>query len=702
MRSLLLCLALACAARSFAQADSANVPFSENGWYLSPHGTIRILVLFAEIEYDVHPEKDPQPNGSAHWPKGQLPTWKDDVFDPQPLAQPKAMVTRYYHDVSMGDFVVLGDRIDRILTIRESEQKNMSNWSAMAVAEANKLGALHTAHGLAIDDFDLWKEVGRVGYPKEPGPDTPHSYDHVMTILRNSALTHGQGSTDPGSSGKLYGFDSDSQSRFGAMNALPFEILKHEFNHLLLGGNNFHSGGGNASQFQSYFINLQGGWSLMGAASSSLLTCSGWDRDRLGWRAPNARYRINARDHDGHGVNGDLDPVAGDTGLFVLRDFVTSGDALRIRLPYLADDELPEWIWVENHQTLARNGSPTDRFHWEADNASCIEPARPGLYMQVQVDREERAGKNVFGGDADYLHPLTASGHFDVYLGDDTLNDKCPFGGQVISYVQRSDLQNPLTGNCEQELPVYDRNGDGLLERKEHYIPNMARRDDGLHNNAIFFGRTAHAFTLAGNPVLGMGTNPSSANVLTLVSTGTKSRYKGGKPDVRTIHLNGVSVRIVAERPDGSIEVRVRNNDTYIDRDLRWCADSIVLHAIEGHRGYALFLAPGRRILLDRSRTPTRLDRPESVGAITYFSDPTRLTVLPGARMHLAAKAKLELENGSELHLLPGSTLELAPKAALRLAAGSRIVVHGDARVQAATKQVKKWRKKGRLVLQPQ
>ena len=56
------------------------------------------------------------------------------------------------------------------------------------------------------------------------------------------------------------------------MNALPFEILKHEFNHLLLGGNNFHSGGGNAPMFQSYFMSLQGGWSMMGAANSSLLT----------------------------------------------------------------------------------------------------------------------------------------------------------------------------------------------------------------------------------------------------------------------------------------------------------------------------------------------------------------------------------------------------------------------------------------------
>ena len=34
---------------AFAQADTATVPRSENGWYLSPHGVIRVLVLFCEI-----------------------------------------------------------------------------------------------------------------------------------------------------------------------------------------------------------------------------------------------------------------------------------------------------------------------------------------------------------------------------------------------------------------------------------------------------------------------------------------------------------------------------------------------------------------------------------------------------------------------------------------------------------------------------
>ncbi|MCB9168904.1 MAG: hypothetical protein H6597_03050 [Flavobacteriales bacterium] len=676
--------------RAFGQCDTTDLPCSENGWYLSPHGTIRVLVIFAEIDYDKNPSGDPADPNAEHWRKGELPRWKDDLFEPFPTVTPKAMVTKYYHDISLGQFTVLGDYVDRIVTIKESTHSGLNNamtLSRAAVEEANGFGALRTAHHLGVADFDLWKRGGKPGLPKAEGPDDPHSYDHVMVILRNSSLGHGRGSTDPGSPGELFGYQSDTESRFGGMNALPFEILKHEFNHLLLGGNNFHSGGGNAAQFQSYFIPLQGGWSMMGASSSSLLTCSGWDRDRLGWRAPDALFRVNARNQDGRTINSDIDPVEGDTGIFVLRDFVTSGDALRIRLPYLEKGAFPQWIWVENHQTHAHNGSPTDRFHWEDTGNPCIEPAAPGLYMQVQVDRDDKTGRDIYGGDADYLHPLTACGHFDLRLSTDTLKWSCPFGGTTVAYVESKDMENPLTGNCEQELPVYDRDHNHRLDRGEHFIPNAAIRGGRVHDNAIFFGRTEQAFTLDGVRKLGMGTNPSSANVLTLVSAGGRARYQGALPDDRVVHLNGISIELIDMDDEGHAHIRVRNDDTRIDQDRRWCGDSIVLAPIRGHSGYALELAAGRRITFDRSLTPTRVDQPETVAGTTYFSDPTRFVVLPGARVRLEEKAKWVLENGSEVHLMPGAHLELDTGAEIIERSGSHFIVHEGAEVVRREKQ---------------
>jgi hypothetical protein len=682
---------------AIAGAQDKPLQQSIHGWHLSPHGTIRILVIFAEIEYDQNRGKDPQPDGADHWPKGQLPTWKDDVFDPFPLDLPKAMVSRYYHDISLGQYVVLGDYIDQLMTIRESEHRigSVHALGQLAVAEANKMDGLRTKNGLSIEDFDMWKRGGRPGLPKEAGADDPHSYDHVMVIFRNSGLTHGQGSVDAGSPGALFGHPSDSQSRFGAMNGLPFEILKHEYNHLLLGGNNFHSGGGNAAQFQSYFINLQGGWSMMGAAGSSLLTCAAWDRQRLGWRAAGANHDVNAADATGEYVNGDIDPMRGDTGIYVLRDFVTTGDALRIKIPFIPEDRHQQWLWLENHHGYEMNGSPTDRFHWE--EMRCIDPVRPGIFMLMQVDREDREGVNIFGGHADYLRPMPATGMYDLSLRGDTIFNACPFGGNSLPFRMDRNRANPLAGNHEQELPVHDKNNDGILTAAEHWIPGHRIRNGRVEGEAVFFGRPEHAFTVQGNNKIGMGTNPSTANMMTLVSGGTTDRYKRATPNVRTVYLNGISVELLDVSATGAVTIRVRTGDTRLVEDIRWCADSLVLPPLKGQDGRSLTLDDRVRLTIDRSITPTRINEADTIGGRIWFSDPTTFIVSEDADVLMRPGSLLDLRNGTRMHLMPGSSMELSRKARIRIDSGSLLVVHEGAAIKGEERMIAKLERRGRL-----
>ncbi len=675
------CLCIRVSAQSPNALDSTSVPSSANGWYLSPRGTIRILVIFAEVVYDKDPSKDPQPEATANWPKGELPIWKDQLFDPFPSDAPKGEVTRFYKDMSLGQFTVLGDYIDKLVTIRESEQTALRDWSGMAWQGANKFGALHTAHGLSVADFDLWTVGGKPGLPKRNVPDNPHSYDHVMVILRNSSLLHGQGSTDAGSAGLLYGYASDTQSRFGAMYGLPFEILKHEFNHLLLGSNNFHSGGGNAAMFTGYFMALQGGWSLMGAASSSLLTASAWDRDRLGWYATGSKFHIRAHDASGKEVNGDLNPTAGDTGLFVLRDFITGGDALRIRMPFLPEDVYPQWLWLENHQTSARNGCPMDRFHYEEQ--TCTTPAVPGIYATMQVDKEKKRGEGIYGGHADYLRPVLANGNYDRTLRGDTMLFKCLWPGPTQPYIIKEDGANPLSGWMDQEFPLFDQDGNGSLTRKEAITPRIEVRKGQLVDEGQYLGSSRHVFTVNGNSRIAMGTNPSSANMLTLACNMNTEQNRGKAPDARTVYLNGISVELLEQRGNGEILLHIRTGDTRITKDVRWCADSIVLPPLAGFRGTALTVAHGIRLKVDRSGTPTRMVQQGKGSDGYWFSPPTKFTVAHDARMMLESKAKLQLVNGSELHVMPGAEMQVEPGAKLLVEAGSRIVLHGNARIAA-------------------
>lgn len=120
-----------------------------------------------------------------------------------------------------------------------------------------------------------------------------------------------------------------SYCSFGTHEHIPTEIMRHEFGHQIFGDNSFHCAGGGSQM--NYWIPMTGGWSAMGLANSSLLCWNAWDRQRFNWKGTGNIYTISARDMMGNEVNGDLDiNNPNDAGVFILRDFVTTGDAIRI------------------------------------------------------------------------------------------------------------------------------------------------------------------------------------------------------------------------------------------------------------------------------------------------------------------------------------------------------------------------------------
>ena len=102
----------------------------------------------------------------------------------------------------------------------------------------------------------------------------------------------------------------------------------------------------------------------MGGPSSSFQTANAWDRDRMGWKPAGKKHTISALNAEGSEVLGNIAP--GSHELFeqeyVLRDWVTTGDALRIKLPGIPENEYQQYIWIENHQGYQNNGSRFDLF----------------------------------------------------------------------------------------------------------------------------------------------------------------------------------------------------------------------------------------------------------------------------------------------------------------------------------------------------
>lgn len=670
MRSLFLLLSVLYFFGMFAQQ-----PESRNGWTLPPHDTIRLLIVLTEVEYDKG--SDPFPaSGYEHWRAGELPDWKDQIADPLPADSSKGILTRYFREASFNNYIVLGDRLidpdNPHQPIRIKASEGVSPFTV--IKKINGFRHFATAGGLTQQHFDLWTMTSE-GQPKiNPSKDSLPKYDHVMFIFRNSKLGDYSGYSSPGTPGMLWGLQSDSYSQFNASNGLPFRIMLHEYSHQLYGGNNFHVGGGqHGAGGANYFIPFQGGWSNMGAANSSLLTCNAWDRDRMDWKGPGKQYNISCMDSSkSHEVTGDIDaanPVH--AGIYLLRDFVSSGDALRIKLPFIPANEYPQWIWIENHQP-SHNKSDFDKFHHH--HSSCVDRAPGGLYMYLQADKFQKQGNNIYGGQGDYLRPMPAAGMFDLIFDSVKVKNTCVNDALYLPFTRKKDLQNSLSGNHSLEMPVHDLNNNCSIEKNEYYNLFIEKtEDDSLHFNLPFLGSHDNAFTLNGNNQLSLGSNPSSASMMTLVSDQPSARLRSGPPNNRKVYINGLSVKIMEQRENGDILVEIKFNETNLNHLTRWCADSIVISRIEG-AGHSVNINKGATLLIDRGSTATRITEPEMVNGRQLFNSATVLVCRPGSSINLKEGSSLILDNNSTILLEKGSRIIVNKGSKLLIKKGSKIV----------------------------
>lgn len=655
---------------------------SKNGWALSPHGTIRVLVVFAEINYDTG--TDPNPTNTSGWNVGSLPVWANDLFDPN-ISQgtPTGFVTRYYHEASLGNYNVLGDYVlapnnGGIFKINNSQVNSIGLQKAL-IQQVNSVmnGNLVTGHNLNnISYFDNWTKT-EIGKAKiTPSIDAPSKYDNVIFIFRNRPNLNGTGSASgSGFSTFLLGCSADTYISVGTYSDMPIKVIRHEYAHLLFGGNNFHCSGGGWNEYNGgdYFIPQTGGWSALSLAGASLLSFNAWDRQRLDWKNTNNLYNPSARNSSNTAeVNGDLDgenPLH--AGIYILRDFITTGDAIRIKLPFTDPvDEFPTYLWLENHNGTGMNGSPFDQWQYQDQ---CIFPFNYGLMAYIQVDREIRSSLNhndIYSGYADYLSPLTADGHHDLEHEASTVTNDCIGGGQTHAFTKIN--QNPLTGCSGQNCSAIDVNSDHILKHADQ-VNNFVELKNGVYyKNLIQYGHTSHVFDITGNHKIGMGTNPSSSNLMNLVGHDNPNY---GERNLRKVYLNGLSVEILEQNSNGTIKINIKFDDTDVDNNVRWCADEIVLNSISSNSGYSLNLKTGKSITLDQGTTATRMRNPQTYNGKEIFVSPTLMRIKDEAVVHLEPYSEFIIKNGSELLMESGSRFIVENGARLIVEEGSILTI---------------------------
>ncbi|MBS1569654.1 MAG: right-handed parallel beta-helix repeat-containing protein, partial [Bacteroidetes bacterium] len=150
-----------------------------------------------------------------------------------------------------------------------------------------------------------------------------------------------------------------------------------------------------------------------------------------------------------------------------------------------------------------------------------------------------------------------------------------------------------------------------------------------------------------------------------------------GTKNLRRIYLNGVSVELMAQHTDGSIEVKVRFDDVDVKNDARWCADEIQLNPVATSTGYSLNVTAGNTITLDRGTTATRRNNPETYNGQQVFNSATLMRCPANTWLNLAPGGGFVVDNGSTLRLESGSRMDIGNGAVLRVKRGGKLELMG-------------------------
>ena len=639
---------------------------TEFGFQLTPRDTINVLLVFAEVDCGPCPESGKC--SKEFWPQSLNPhpeknNWLDTGFVG---GQATAFLTDYYHQMSSKTYFVFGDYVEDIVTIPCNQFSNRFDMvEEVLKALDNNPNSFPTARGLDIDDFDHWGSQGP-GVQKNKGADG--TIDVINIVWRNYGgfgECGGLGVQDfsffippvtiKGKSFKVIG----SYNGCNGTVEKDAEFFIAEYFHALLGSNNFHTGSGASSWT---FMSEVGSFALSAQSGSASNVANGWDRQRLGWKEPTKQFLTSALDIS-------LNEIPTDTflqrypngGKFILRDFVSTGDAIQIKLPNINAPIKNQYLWLENHQRVSR----FDKARFEDDG--CQEPWSKGLYAYIQVGKDN---KTSFGGLANWFMPLQADGNLDfTYRIDlkDTPNVACVWKNKSVPIEKATSKSNPFTG-MNDAFNLFDYNEDGKLRSGDDWQPWYSEViNQQLVNNASHFGDASDAFNSINGNKLSIATNPAPVPVYTLRNIDGFPRTIEPLPagfDNRTIFLNGLSVEITGENVDGNgaIELTIKWDDYLVDNDVRWCGNIVLKNdALDPlSRQNQIILDNNKSILLDQGLSPTRPLTMDTLDDGTFlFAEPTILTLDSGTKTIIKPGGELRVVNGSTLRIKSGAIIEV-------------------------------------------
>jgi hypothetical protein len=672
----------------FAASGQENSRKSYHGGVFTPKGDFKALIV--PVIFKDYPLTNPAFANSDQaidaWSAGNISNLPDYI-DPVTGIFPKWLYnstedfeqyrdSAFYNDskmlyhISKGNFRFMADVFrdssgkPKAVEIDPDGGRDWSHMNKMALEEMKKL-----APDFDFSPFDKRKNNPQYLFDNSVNPQPDKVVDYIVFIYRYSPNWNAQPALGMNKwSGSGGGFASPSGIMLETYNGYKFSegftmmwasgVFFHELAHTLY--NLPHLWGTNGTVGE-YFYRPSVGW---GATSSAGLfqIPSAWETWFLGYNELLAD------------IKGPEDIK--NANVFELSDYVSTGDAVRIKLPFSEN----QYLWLEYHAIE----HPFDRHIWSGQKIGNDEIALPAkgvyAYLEQVSDRHDKI-PGVLSQHCNAIKPINAAGNFDYeYL--DELPEKNAWGNKLYKF--KKNRENPISGTNPFFYFRADFNKDGKIGLNKNY--NGARNEaEPIMSEAISADSFANLYNCFGvydqrqpdrvasfqpGDYLGLNSNPLLC---------TFSKYNDKLGQMEAVYPCGLQIKFLKSSV-GKAKFSVSFGETLLNKNARW-AGNIILSNISGDSLADLEISKGKYLLLDKSGTVNRhiktLDED--------FISSTKLLVKSDATVLLKKGSKIVIDKGASLEFEAGAKLFMEPK--------SRIIVKKGADFITDKAIIKKGRK---------
>jgi hypothetical protein len=461
-----------------------------------------------------------------------------------------------------------------------------------------------------------------------------------MGSIGHDAWAGVPGRTITFANGNSIGFNKGFTVQKGIKSYNTFaSLFIHEDGHTFYNGP--HVFGANSVVGEYFYTG--NGWGGIATQPRIYYSYNAWDRWWLNWIE--IKYDLSSNEHN---------------GAYILEDFITTGDAMRLKLP-TPDGQ---YVWFEN-----RTGHTVfdERLGYTKDGAqNSIPSASHGVVGFVEAISDNQTSVSVFSKGANSLRAINPNGNFDYEWSSYRDGNAAPewWGNRIYNFTTVQD--NPFSPHNSLTAIRDDFFGDSIHFSPNGEIsfdtntnsPNKQKREQFSvieQNGEVVYGPTGHNIAFSPGTKLSISTNPG------LIAL---QKYSREDKKLDPIYLHGLSVEVlyyVGSGVNRKAVINVKYDDYEVDRDVRWTGD-IILPA-----DVPLVLNEGKILTVDKSGTPNR----HTLTPAGDFINPTKLTFEEGAGFTLGANSTMYVKMGSTLHLKPQSKLTITEGAKLYIQANS-------------------------------